>query len=237
MFYKSTCPRKRENYTPMKNTHYTEYVKSLYCNVSWTNEYLPTSCELHIASDYLRNSSLCLTDCSLEHIFHFVIGSCQQQKRERASITEYTLYLHVSTAKGECKIMRPELLNCQMQSHLSWLVVISNSSGKKALSKAFGARGHFYPFSPPKVSKTGLTQLPAKTTAMSSKVTLLQSTFVNLVYINKHLTGQKHKQHTTASGKLNVTKNLIINTKKYKLFEISMCKSSHAPLLTSLCIA
>ena len=112
----------------------------------WTNEYLPTSCELHIASDYLRNSSLCLTDCSLEHIFHFVIGSCQQQKRERTSITEYTLYLHVSTAKGECNITRPELLNCQMQSHLSWLVVISNSSGKKALSKAIWCKRTFLLF-------------------------------------------------------------------------------------------
>ena len=42
----------------------------------------------------------------------------------------------------------PQLLNCQMQSHFSWLVV-SPLGQKKVLSKAIWCRMEFHPFRPP----------------------------------------------------------------------------------------
>lgn len=50
-----------------------------------------------------------------------------------------------SEAENHVVMHGPQLLNCQTQSHLSWLIVIS-PWGKKSLVREFGAGGDFHPF-------------------------------------------------------------------------------------------
>ena len=93
----------------------------------------------------------------------------------------------------------PQLLNCQMQSHFSWLVV-SPFGAKKSLVRQFGARENFHPFRQPLRSQNNFVAFKTTEVWLFTSIMCVPSKTYRVFQLHPGKTRESIKPGTKRNG-------------------------------------